>query len=53
MEKNINKKSKIQVIWNNMIELIAMEEEIVQKLDNFEKSVEILNKKLNTLGNQT
>jgi hypothetical protein len=41
------------MIWNNMIELIAMEEKIMQKLDSFEKSLEILNKKLNTLGNQT
>jgi hypothetical protein len=50
MEKNINKKSKIYNIWSNMIELIAIEEQIIQKLDNFEKSLAILNKKLNNLG---
>jgi len=50
MEKNINKKSKIRIIWDNMIELIAIEEEIIQKLDNFEKSLAILNKKLNNPG---
>ena len=47
MDKNYIKKNKIKMIWDNMMELITIEEQIVQKMDSFEKSLDILNKKLN------
>ena len=49
MEKEYQKKSKINNMWNNMLELIAIEEQILQKLDNLDESLKILSKRINNL----
>lgn len=42
-------KHKIRGLWDDVIQLIAIEEEILTKLDGLEKSVQILSKKINNL----
>jgi hypothetical protein len=49
MERNYNKKHKILNIWNNMLELIALEEKNTQKLDSLTESLKILTRKINSL----
>jgi hypothetical protein len=49
MQKEYQKKSKINNMWNNMLELIAIEEQIIIKLDNLEESIKILSQKVNNL----
>ena len=49
MEREYQKKSKINNMWQNMLELIAIEEQIVQKLENLEESIKILSKRINEM----
>jgi len=49
MEKEYHKKSKINNMWQNMLELIGIEEQILLKLNNLEESIKVLSKRINNL----